>query len=288
MTTMAQPTKHPQAPGSVYLPSPATVLKISEMTALEKLFAIQFQDGHQLGQAPGQFVQISVLGIGECPISICSSPTRPNTFELCIRRAGSVTNYLHTLQPGATVGIRGPLGHGFDVDELHGKDLLIVAGGLGLAPVRSLIQYVMDERSRFGQFHLLYGCKDPKEVLFFDDLNEWRERTDVVNCHVTVDKPDEQWRGKSGVVTTLFKYLPKLNPTETMVVVVGPPIMFKFVVLEVLARRIPQSNIFCSLERRMKCGIGKCGHCQANNVYVCMDGPVFKYGQLKAMREALE
>lgn len=288
MTTMAQPLVRPQGDGSVYLPSPATILKITEMTALEKLFEIQLQGGRKLGHAPGQFVQVSIPGIGECPISICSSPTRPDTFGLCIRRAGSVTNHLHALPSGATIGIRGPLGHGFDVDELHGKDILIVAGGLGLAPVRSLIQYILDERARFGQFHLLYGCKEPKEVLFKEDLNEWRERTDVVNCHVTVDKPDETWRGKSGVVTTLFKYLPKINPTETMVVVVGPPIMFKFVVLEVLARRIPQSNIFCSLERRMKCGIGKCGHCQANNVYVCMDGPVFKYGQLKAMREALE
>ena len=121
----------------------------------------------------------------------------------------------------ATIGIRGPLGHGFDVDEMHGKDILIVAGGLGLAPVRSLIQYILDERSRFGQFHLLYGAKEPKELLFRDDLAVWRESKDV-NCHVTVDKPDEQWRGKSGVVTTLFKLLPKLNPTETMVVVVGP------------------------------------------------------------------
>jgi sulfite reductase subunit B len=254
---------------------------------MEKLFDIQFHDGHHLGQAPGQFVQVSVMGIGECPISICSSPTRPEMFQLCIRKAGNVTNYLHGLEAGQTVGIRGPLGHGFDVSELHGRDILIVAGGLGLAPVRSLIQYILDERPRFGQFHLLYGAREPKELLFKDELPDWRDNPDV-NFHVTVDKPDEQWRGKSGVVTTLFKELPKLNPTETMVVIVGPPVMFKFVVLEVLARRIPQHNIYCSLERRMKCGIGKCGHCQANNVYVCMEGPVFKYGQLKAMREALE
>ncbi|MBN2562511.1 MAG: FAD/NAD(P)-binding protein [Phycisphaerae bacterium] len=286
MATTTRATQ-PAAGGSLYAPVPARIRAIQELTELEKLFELEFLDGHGLGHDPGQFVQVSALGIGECPISVCSSPTRPETFELCIRRVGSVTNHLHTLEEGAVIGIRGPLGHGFDVSEMHGKDVLIVVGGLGLAPVRSLIQYILDERPRFGQFHLLYGAREPKEILFKDDLTAWRESPDV-DLHVTVDRPDEQWRGKSGVVTMLFKGLPKLNQNETMAVIVGPPVMFKFVVLEVLARRIPQHNIYCSLERLMKCGIGKCGHCQVNNVYVCMDGPVFKYGQLKAMREALE
>ena len=270
---------------SIYLPFPAKVIDIQQLTEMEKLFELQLPDGAALGHDPGQFVQVSLMGIGECPISICSSPTRPDTFGLCVRKTGTVTDYLHTLEKGATVGVRGPLGHGFDVTELYDKDVLIVAGGLGLAPVRSLIQYILDERARFGRFHLLYGTRDPREILFRDDINAWRGSEDV-NFHITVDRPDEQWRGKSGVVTTLFKELPKLDSDNTMVVIVGPPIMFKFVLLEVLARRIPQGNIYCSLERRMKCGIGKCGHCQVNNIYVCMEGPVFKYGRLKAIREA--
>jgi NAD(P)H-flavin reductase len=200
---------------------------------------------------------------------------------------GTVTDAIHRLEAGAALGIRGPLGHGFDVHELHGRDMLLVAGGLGMAPARSLIQYILDERPRFGQFHLLYGAREPSELLFRDDIARWRACPDV-NFHVTVDRPDEQWRGKSGVVTTLFRDLPRLDPQETMVAIIGPPIMFKFVVLEVLARGIPQKNIYCSLERRMKCGVGLCGHCQANNVYVCLEGPVFKYGQLKALREAIE
>ena len=150
-----------------------------------------------------------------------------------------------------------------------------------------MIQYVLDERDRFGQFHLLYGARNPSELLFRDDLAIWRDSKDV-NFRVTVDRADEAWRGKVGVVTTLFRDLPTLNPTETMVVIIGPPVMFKFVVLEVLSRRIPQNHVFCSLERRMKCGVGKCGHCQTNDVYVCMEGPVFRYGQLKALREAIE
>jgi len=275
------------SPSSIYLPMPARITRITQLTDMERLFEIRLADGSPLGHVPGQFVQVSVLGIGEAPISICSSPTRPGSFELCVRRVGSVTNRLHAMRPGDVIGIRGPLGHGFDVHEMHGRDVLIVAGGLGLAPVRSLIQYILDERDRFGAFYLLYGCREPKEILFREDIINWRSSPHV-SFRMTVDRPDEQWRGKSGVVTTLFRDLPKLNPAETIVVIVGPPVMFKFVVLEVLARRVPQGNIYCSLERRMKCGIGKCGHCQANNVYVCLDGPVFRYGRLKAMREAVE
>ena len=272
---------------SLYVPQPARVRSVQKLTNLENLYSLSFESGRPLDHQPGQFVQVSILGVGECPISVCSSPTRPDTFELCVRRVGEVTDKIHQLSEGDVIGIRGPLGHGFDVHELHGRDVLIVAGGLGMAPARSVIQYILDERGRFGTFNLLYGAREPSELLFTEDLALWRESPDV-NFHVTVDRPDEQWRGKSGVVTTLFKELPKLEPAETMVVIIGPPIMFKFVVLEVLSRGVPQKNIYCSLERRMKCGVGLCGHCQANNVYVCLEGPVFKYGQLKALREALE
>lgn len=273
--------------GSIYIPTAARIVRTEKLTDMEKLFEIRLDGDRRLNHQPGQFVQVSLAGIGECPISISSSPTRPDTFELCVRRVGMVTNVFHTLDAGDRLGIRGPLGHGFDVDELHGKDILIIAGGLGLAPVRSLIQYILDERARFGRFRLLYGTRSPAEILFRDDVLRWREDPNV-EFHMTVDKPDPQWRGRSGVVTTLFKDVGPIDPASTMVVIVGPPVMFKFVVLEVLARRIPQRNILCSLERRMKCGIGKCGHCQANNVYVCLEGPVFKYGDLKALREAME
>lgn len=270
-----------------YLPCPARILSTRKLTELETLFEMQLEDERPLGHVPGQFVQVSLLGIGECPISICTSPTRGPSFGLCVRRVGDVTECLHRLRVGDIVGIRGPLGHGFDVEEIHGKDVVIVAGGLGLAPVRSLIQYILDERDRFGEFHLLYGSRAPAELLFQEDLILWREDRRL-NFHMTVDRGDAQWRGRTGVVTTLFHELPRLNPDTTAFVIVGPPVMFKFVVLEVLARGIPQRSVYCSLERRMKCGIGKCGHCQANDVYVCVEGPVFTYGRLKALREALE
>jgi sulfhydrogenase subunit gamma (sulfur reductase) len=284
---LAAEPEEKEVPASLYLPLPAEVLSVEDLTEHEKLLGLAFTDGEPLDHDPGQFVQVSILGVGECPISVCSSPTRESSFELCVRRVGDVTDRIHLLGPGDVIGIRGPLGHGFDVHEMDGKDILIVSGGLGLASARSLIQYILDERRRFGAFHLLHGARNPGELLFKDDLALWRENPDV-NFHVTVDRPDEQWRGKSGVVTTLFKELPSLDANETMVVIIGPPVMFKFVVLEVLARGIPQKNVYCSLERRMKCGVGKCGHCQANNVYVCLEGPVFRYGQLKALREAIE
>lgn len=278
--------KH-HAHGSVYTPTPARVLRVQKLTALETLYELALPHGAPLGHAPGQFVQFSIFGVGECPISICSSPTRPETFELAVRRVGEVTTAIHRVQAGDTVGVRGPLGRGFDVNELHGHDMLIVAGGCALAPARSLIQYILDERERFGAFHLLYGARSPAEILFRDELESWRRRSDV-NCHVTVDRGDENWTGPVGVVTTLFRALPRMNLSNTRVVVIGPPAMFRFAMLEVLARGVAQEHIYCSLERRMKCGIGKCGHCQVNHLYACLDGPVFNYAEIADVREAIE
>lgn len=278
----------PERMESVYLPEPADVLSVTPLTALETRYDLRRRSGEPLGHAPGQFVQVSIFGVGECPISICSSPTRPQTFQLTVRRVGEVTSAIHALEPGDTVGIRGPLGRGFDVEALHGHDLLIVAGGCALAPARSLIHYILDRRDRFGAFHLLYGARAPAELLFRDELMEWQSGRGGVNCMVTVDRGDADWTGHVGVVTRLFYKLPPLDPARTKVAVIGPPVMFKFVMLELVARRIPRSNIFCSLERRMKCGIGKCGHCQVNHLYACLDGPVFRYDEIAAVREAIE
>ncbi|GMU83561.1 MAG: oxidoreductase [Planctomycetota bacterium] len=272
---------------SVYLPEPADVVAVRPVTALENHYTLRLRDRSTLGHAPGQFVQVSIFGVGECPISICSSPTRPETFELTVRRVGEVTNAIHQLQPGDTIGVRGPLGRGFDVQALHGSDILIVAGGCALAPARSLIHYILDRRDRFGEFHLLYGARSPAELLFRDELATW-ESDSRVHCLVTVDRGEEGWKGRVGVVTRLFRDLPQFVPSRMRVAVIGPPIMFKFVMLELLARGIAAENVYCSLERRMKCGIGKCGHCQVNHLYACLDGPVFNYAEIGVIREAIE
>ncbi len=271
---------------SVYLPMTAKVLDVKSLTELEKLFLIQLPAGRSLENAPGQFVEVSLFGIGEAPISVSSSPSRSNgVFELCIRRVGDLTKALHTLQPGDTVGIRGPFGHPFPLEKMKGKDILFAAGGLGLAPLRSLINQVLDERGSFGRVIILYGTKQPQEILFKEELQEWAGREDV-EFHLTVDRGDETWRGNVGVITTLFPKI-AVDSRNTVAAICGPPIMYRFVLMELLGKGIPKTQIYLSLERRMKCGVGKCGHCQINNLYCCLDGPVFKYSQIKGVEEAL-
>jgi sulfhydrogenase subunit gamma (sulfur reductase) len=271
---------------SVYLPILARLLRVKQMTELEKLFTLELPDGRSLGNEPGQFVEVSLFGIGEAPISISSSPSRSNgTFELCVRSAGDVTNAMHRMEPGDLVGIRGPFGHGFPIDRMKGRDMLFAAGGLGLAPLRSLINEVLDQRGSFGRVIILYGTKHPSEILFRDELLAWAERDDV-EFHMTVDRGDENWRGHVGVITTLFPRI-TISPRNTVAAICGPPIMYRFVLMELLSKGLSETQIYLSLERRMKCGVGKCGHCQINDRYCCQDGPVFRYFDIKGLEEAL-
>ena len=263
----------------------AELVKAEKFTEKEKFFELKMPDGRDLGHQPGQFVELSIFGFGEAPFGVCSSPTKQGSFELCVREVGSLTKTLHGLPTKTKVGIRGPFGKGFPVDELKGKDIIIVGGGMGLVPLRSLINYIIDRRKDFGKFSILYGTKSPGEIIFKDDIKEWQKKLDN-EFLMTVDKGDKDWTGNVGVITTLFSKL-KFNPATTHAVVVGPPIMFKFVIAELLIRGMTEDKIIVSLERRMKCGLGKCGHCQINNVYVCQCGPVFKYFEIKSLGEAL-
>jgi sulfhydrogenase subunit gamma (sulfur reductase) len=271
---------------SVYRPVMARVLQVEQLTELEKLLTLELPGGRSLGNEPGQFVEVSLFGIGEAPISISSSPSRSNgTFELCVRRVGDVTNAMHFLETGDVLGVRGPFGHGFPIDKMKGKDVLFAAGGLGLAPLRSLINQVLDDRGFFGRVIILYGTKQPSEILFKDELLAWAERDDV-EFYMTVDRGDANWRGHVGVITTLIPRV-TINPRNTVAATCGPPIMYRFVLMELLGKGIPETQIYLSLERRMKCGVGKCGHCQINNLYCCQDGPVFRYADINGLEEAL-
>jgi len=270
---------------ALYLPRMARVILAEKFTEREKFIRLTFEDGLPFEYKPGQFVEVSVFGRGEAPISICSSPTEKGHFDLCVRAAGDLTNALHTLGPGAMLGIRGPFGNGFDTTVPKGQNLLFVAGGLGLAPSRSFIKYVIDNRSQYAKVTILVGARNPQELLFKEDLKEWQARPDV-ECLVTVDRSDGTWKGNVGLITGLFSKV-SITPATTWAVIVGPPIMFKFAVLETLGEGIPEHRIICSLERRMKCGVGKCGHCQIRHVYVCQDGPVFTYAQVRRLREGI-
>lgn len=271
---------------SIYEPTPVRIQSVLNLTEQEKLFTLALPEGLSLNHRPGQFVEVSILGVGEAPISISSSPSRSNgAFELCVRRAGDLTSVLHRMQAGDVLGVRGPFGRGFPIERFRGKDILFAPGGLGLAPLRSLINQVLDERGGFGRVIILYGARNPSELLFVNELEDWRARGDV-ELHVTVDRPNDSWNGHVGVITTLFRDV-EIYARNTVAVTVGPPVMYRFVLMELLGKGIPEGNIWLSLERRMKCGVGKCGHCQLQNLYTCQSGPSFSYAEIKHLEEAL-
>lgn len=227
-----------------------------------------------------------MTGIGEAPISISSSPDTKGIFELVVRKIGRVTDAMHSLSVGDTLGIRGPFGTSFPVEtELLGKDVLIICGGIGLVPVRSAIQYLLNRRSQYADITILYGARTPSDRLFNDEIETWKTQENVTYIE-TVDRADEKWKGNVGVITTLLPRV-NINPSAIRVIICGPPIMYKFVISGLAARGIPLESIYVSLERRMKCGVGKCGHCQINNLYTCLDGPVFNFAELEDIPEAI-
>jgi sulfite reductase subunit B len=285
MTTATQVQTGATGLSSIYLPSLAEVTRTEPLTKMEKLFEIRLKNGQDLGHQPGQFVEVSLFGIGEAPISVSSSPTKKGSFELAVRAVGNVTQAMHRMEKGAVLGVRGPFGKGFPVEAIKGKDVLFVAGGIGLVPLRSLINYVIDKRKDFGRVIVFFGAKTPSEQLFLGELAKWRTSKELEYLE-TVDRADAAWKGNVGVITKLF---PKVNldARKTVAVIVGPPIMYRFAILEAQVKGIPDDQIIVSLERRMKCGVGKCGHCQINDVYVCQEGPVFTYAQVKGLKEAI-
>ena len=273
---------------NAYRPWPARITSIKELTAHEKLFEFRLIDDRlrdAFHHEPGQFVEVSVFGVGEVPISITSSPTKQCFIELCIRRTGAVTEVLHEMQCGDIVGLRGPFGRGFPVDKMRGNDILVVAGGLGIAPVRSLINYIHDERADFGKVTIVYGSRTPSDIMFRDQFEMWRHRRDF-DLHLTVDHPDDDWDGAVGVVTEPMKTL-DINPRNTYGAVCGPPVMYRFVVAQMRRMGISYDRIYMSFERHMKCGMGKCGHCQIGHQYVCIDGPVFNYWEAKNIQGSI-
>lgn len=261
------------------------IAEITEQSELEKLFKIVLPDDEVLDHDPGQFVEVSLFGVGEAPISICSSPTQLDFFELCVRKAGRFTEALHQLKVGDEVGIRGPFGVGFPVIPLEGNDILLIAGGLGIAPLRSLINYIIDNRRDFGNIDVLLGCRDPESMLFANELEFWDKRIDI-NFNCSIDQAAPDWEGNVGLITALIPGV-TLDPQKTFAVACGPPVMYRFVVDELLKKGVPESQIYLSLERHMKCGLGKCGHCQIHDVYCCQDGPVFNYRWVKKIKGAI-
>lgn len=271
-----------------YRPWPARITSIVEVSQNEKLFEFRLVDEpirEAFRHKPGQFVEVSIFGVGEAPISISSSPSKQGFIELCVRKTGTLTERLHEMQCGDIVGIRGPFGRGFPFEDMKGHDILCVAGGLGIAPLRSLINNIHDERSEFGKVTIIYGAKTPSEVMFRQQFEMWRHRKDF-DLHLTVDNPDDTWDGHVGLVTAPFETL-ELDASNTYGAICGPPVMYRFVIDEMRKKGISYDHIYVSFERHMKCGMGKCGHCQIGHQYVCVDGPVFNYWEAKNIQGSM-
>jgi sulfhydrogenase subunit gamma (sulfur reductase) len=262
-----------------YQPHMARIVRIDKMVENNYLFTLRFLEDHlarSFRHLPGQFIMLSVPGAGEMPISISSSPSRPEVLELCVRRVGRVTNALYRLRTNDVVGVRGPYGNGYPMREIMGCDLLLAAGGLGMAPIRSLLWYALDHRDEFNNITLMYGSKLPEDMLFREELTALVDRTDI-NCLLTVDAdPSGTWKNHIGRLPSLFDRA-KIDPLRTYAAVCGPPVVYKFVLQRLLELGFPKNHILMSLERRMKCGVGKCGHCGIGYKYTCLQGPIFTY-----------
>lgn len=262
-----------------YQPHMARIVRLFKMVEDNYLFTLRFLDDHLAAtfrHQPGQFVMLSLPGTGEAPISISSSPSRPGILELCVRRVGRVTNALYRQKTNDLVGIRGPYGNGFPVQDIVGSDLLLAAGGLGMAPLRSLLWYALDNRDKFNRITLMYGAKTPGEMLFREELVSLVDRPDLT-CLLTVDRdPTGSWKNYIGLLPQLFDYT-EIHPARTYAAVCGPPVVYKFILERLLGLGFPKDRILMSLERRMKCGVGKCGHCSVGYKYTCLHGPIFTY-----------
>jgi sulfhydrogenase subunit gamma (sulfur reductase) len=273
-----------------FIPEPARIVRTYHLTEDVKFFQVRIVDMEKalsFQYGAGQFAMISVLGAGEAPFSISSTPSRPGLLEFCIRKAGTVTNAIFRLKENGLVGIRGPYGNGFPVEKMKDKDILIVVGGLGAAPLRSVLLYCLDNRDQFKRVIVLHGAKRPAEMIFREEFLSLKQREDL-ECHLAVDADDTgKWTEKVGVVTTLFPRVKEIDPATTYALVCGPPVMYKFVLKELVKLNIPKDQILMTLERRMKCGVGKCGHCAIDYIYTCLDGPVFSYWDVLHMRELI-
>ncbi len=267
-----------------YLPHPARIESIQRESFDTQTFKVIFVDeklAKSFNYKPGQFMEISLLGMGEAPISITSSPSRKGCLEFTIRAMGKLTRAINQLKRGNVLYLRGPYGNSFSLEEVKGKDLYFIAGGIGLPPLRSVINTVFDKRENFGKVKILYGAKTPDELCFKEELKVWQKfpNTELL---LTVDTQDKDWKGNVGVVTTLWEKT-AMDGNQAIACVCGPPIMIRFVVQKLLESQFKEKNIHISLERYMKCGLGKCGHCNIGGKFVCIDGPVFTYSQIKEL-----
>lgn len=256
--------------------------KVNDIKTLELKFNRE-EDYKKFNYIPGQFAEISLIGKGECPIGIASSPTEGGTIKFTIKKMGTVTTGFHNCEVGDIVGVRGPFGNGWPIEDMQGKNILVIGGGFAFSTLRSLVVYLLDEKNRkkYKDIIVIYGNRDPGEVLYEDVLEDWKMRNDI-NVVLTIDREVNGWKERVGFVAPVVKEVGP-SPENTVAVVCGPPIMIKTTIAVLEELNFKDGQILNSLEMRMKCGIGKCGRCNIGNKYVCSDGPVFSLAELKKL-----
>ncbi len=260
-----------------------TLVGVKDLADDIKLFQVELNGG-RFDYEPGQFAFVSAFGVGEAPFGIASTVARTSALEFAISRVGTVTDALHALEPGAVVGARGPLGNSFPLDELRGRDLVVLGGGIGGAPLRPVIHSILDNRADYGRLTILWAARSPSLLVFTDEYEAWRNAPDT-ELHLTVDEADAQWGGNVGLITELLEAVAP-SPDNAAAIICGPPIMIKFVVLALKKLGFADEQMIMTLEAKMKCGIGKCGRCNMGETFVCLDGPVFAYTQVARFLES--
>jgi NAD(P)H-flavin reductase len=260
-----------------------TLAGVKDLADEIRLFQIELNGG-RFDYEPGQFAFVSAFGVGEAPFGIASISARTQALEFAVARVGTVTDVLHSLEPGAVVGVRGPLGNSFPLEDLKGKNLVVLGGGVGGAPLRPVIQSVLDNRADYGHLDILWAARSPSLLVFTDEYDEWRAAPDT-DLHITVDAGDAEWTGNVGLITDLLAQVAP-SPEDAVAVICGPPIMIKFVVMGLHKLGFADEQMIMTLEAKMKCGIGKCGRCNMGEQFVCLDGPVFYYSQVSQFLES--
>jgi len=266
---------------ALYMPIPAEIERVEDETSSIKTFTIRPRE--PMAFEAGQFVELMVPGVGEAPFTPSSSPRIAERMDITIMRVGRVTERLHAMAPGAQVGIRGPLGRPYPIESFRGREILIAGGGCGVGPLRAFLLALMDDLDAFGRVIVRYGARSPNDIVFRDAVAGGWGRQDDLDVLLTVDVGSPQWDGHVGVLPTILteEYL-DCHPDDGVAVMCGPPLMMRFTVLKLLERGYRPENIYLSLERNMSCGVGQCGHCRVGRYYVCKDGPVFSYDEIRS------
>jgi len=267
-------------------PSVGTLVGIKNAAKDIKLFQIEMAEDAAFEHMPGQFAFVSAFGVGEVPFGLASTAQRTNLLEFAVNRVGTVTDALHAMEPGTHVGIRGPLGNCFPMDQIKGKDIVVLGGGIGGAPLRPVIHTILDNRDQYGNLTILWAARSPDLLVFTDEYEGWAGAPDT-ELHITVDAGDETWAGNVGLITQLLEKVAP-SPDNAVAIICGPPIMIKFTILTLQKLKFDSEQVLMTLEAKMKCGIGKCGRCNMGEKFVCIHGPVFWYTEVADFLESFD